>query len=314
MRAVEDYWKDFERFGFVKHSGDGRTDYIVDSEKGSGGFSILGDTETAMAVVSDCTLYQPHIIKEYIDERTIEVGQYYTGLAFYYEKKEDMCEFEHGLNAYVNVSPFCGYKRVEPHVRLVNTSFAFREKFFSSLPIKLKDDFFERAARMLNPGPIVIPKITAICNSITECTQEGAALKLYIHGKCLEVFSLLYDYVYKAEFKTSIYLSEKDKAVLKDVKTFIEENFAKHFTIAELTKKFAVNQQKLVTGFKDCFNTTINGYTQKVRMTKALELLYDDTLSIVEIARAVGYYGDGYFQKAFRETYGISPSRMRRDL
>lgn len=42
-------------------------------------------------------------------------------------------------------------------------------------------------------------------------------------------------------------------------------------------------------------------------MTRALELLYNDELSIVEIAQAVGYYGDGYFQKAFKETYGISP-------
>lgn len=45
----------------------------------------------------------------------------------------------------------------------------------------------------------------------------------------------------------------------------------------------------LVTGFKDCFNTTINEYTQKIRMTKALELLYNHELSIVEIAQTVGY-------------------------
>ncbi|WP_253688076.1 MULTISPECIES: hypothetical protein [unclassified Treponema] len=45
----------------------------------------------------------------------------------------------------------------------------------------------------------------------------------------------------------------------------------------------------MVTGFKDCFNTTINEYTQKIRMTKALELLYNHELSIVEIAQTVGY-------------------------
>ena len=40
-------------------------------------------------------------------------------------------------------------------------------------------------------------------------------------------------------------------------------HFADSFTIAELTKKFTINQQKLITGFKEIFNMTINEYTKK---------------------------------------------------
>lgn len=36
MRTLEDYWKDFENFGFIKHSKIGRTDFILSSEKGEG--------------------------------------------------------------------------------------------------------------------------------------------------------------------------------------------------------------------------------------------------------------------------------------
>lgn len=314
MRTIEDYWKDFENFGFIKHSKIGRNDYILENEKGNGGFSILGDPSSSMAIISDCTLYKPFVIKEYVNERMIEIGQYYTGAASYYQKKNDIIEFEYGLNVYVNDSTFYGYKRIEPNVRLLNVGFAFREKFFSSLPVKLKEDFFERAANLLNPEPVVIPKITAICNTIKECTLEGSSLILYIQGKSLEVFSLLYDYIYKEKPKIDVYLSVNDKTILNSVKSFIETNYADSFTITELTKIFAINQQKLVTGFKEIFNTTINTYTKKVRMTKALELLYKTELSIVEIAKSVGYYGDGYFQKAFKETYGITPSQMRKDL
>lgn len=314
MRTIEDYWKDFEKFGFIKHVRAGRTDYILSDEKGEGGFSILGDLSSSMATISDCTLYTPFIIKEYVSERIIEIGQYYAGVASYYQKKDRISEFEYGLNAYVNVDTYYGYKRIEPNVRLLNIGFAFREKFFSSLPVKLKDDFFEQAAMVLNPKPISIPRITAICNSMKDCTLEGNALRLYIHGKSFEVFSLLYDYIYKETPKSTFHLSTKDKAILHDVKSFIENHYADHFTIAELTKIFAINQQKLLAGFKDSFHATINEYTKKVRMTKALELLYNDELSIVEIAKSVGYYGDGYFQKAFKETYGVTPSQMRKDL
>ena len=92
MRTIEAYWKDFENWGFVKHSKEGRNDYILKNEKGSGGFSVLGEPLTSMVIISDCTLSQPFIIKEYIDERMIEVGQYYTGIASYYQKKDTMCE------------------------------------------------------------------------------------------------------------------------------------------------------------------------------------------------------------------------------
>ncbi len=314
MRTLEDYWKDFENFGFIKQSKVGRTDYILSDKKGKGGFSILGDTSSSMVTISDCTLYTPFVIKEYINERIIEIGQYYTGAASYYQKKDRIFEFEYGLNAYVNTNSYYGYKRVEPDVRLLNIAFAFREQFFSSLPIKLDDDFFERAAMVLNSEPIFIPKITAICNSMKDCTLEGNVLSLYIYGKSLEVFSLLYDYIYKKTPKSKVHLSAKDKLILNDVKSFIENNYSEHFTIDELTKIFAINQQKLLSGFKSSFNATINEYTKKIRMTKALEFLYDDELSIVEIAKSVGYYGDGYFQKVFKETYGVTPSQMRKDL
>lgn len=314
MRTIEDYWKDFENFGFIKHARSGRIDYLLTDKKGEGGFSILGEPTSSMAIISDCKLYCPCVIKEYISERIIEVGQYYAGVASYYQKKDQIYEFEHGLNAYVNIDTFYGYKRIEPNVRLLNISFAFREKFFSSLPITLNDDFFEKAALALNPRPISIPKLTAICNSIKECTLEGNALSLYIQGKSLEVFSLLYDYIYKETPKSTIYLSTKDKSILHEVKSFIEIHYADHFTIAELSKNFAINQQKLLAGFKTFFNATINEYTKKVRMTKALEFLYTDDLSIVEIAKSVGYYGDGYFQKAFKETYGVTPKQMRKNL
>ena len=66
-----------------------------------------------MAIISDCTLYKPFVIKEYVNERMIEIGQYYTGAASYYQKKNDIIEFEYGLNVYVNDSTFYGYKKIE---------------------------------------------------------------------------------------------------------------------------------------------------------------------------------------------------------
>lgn len=287
---------------------------MLSENKGIGGFSLLGDTESAMGIISDCTLFKPFVIKEFVNELILDIGQYTAGSASYYQMKDDTYNFEHGLNAYMNYPHYYGYKRIEANIRLLNFGFSFRENFFKRLPIKLENDFFEKAANVLNPKPLTIPRISFICNQLKECTLEGDALKLFIHGKAFEVFSILYDYIYKANQHFSVHLSVKDKAALTSVKEYIEIHFAEDFTIAGLTKKFGLNQQKLVTGFKELFHTTINTYTKKMRMAKAIELLKSSELPVAEIAKAVGYYGDGFFQKAFKETYGITPKKMRKDL
>lgn len=43
-------------------------------------------------------------------------------------------------------------------------------------------------------------------------------------------------------------------------------------------------------------------------LQSAAELLKNSDLSITEIARDVGYYGDGYLQTAFKKCYGVTPA------
>ena len=67
-------------------------------------------------------------------------------------------------------------------------------------------------------------------------------------------------------------------------------------------------------GVLNPYHTTVNGYVQNVRMHKAVELLKNSDVPITQIAREVGYYGDGYFQTAFKKYYGVSPGELRREL
>ena len=47
------------------------------------------------------------------------------------------------------------------------------------------------------------------------------------------------------------------------------------------------------------------------RMEKAAELLCTSDLSIAEISSAVGFVTQSKFTQAFKETYGILPSKYR---
>lgn len=314
MRTLEKYWQNCEKFGFIKSENEGKICYTLPSHLGKGSFEILGNPKGAMVCISDFTLFKPMITYESIHEKTLEFGQFYQGEMNYYKKKSELFPVEHGLNYYVNFPFQFGYKRVEPNIPIVSVGMLFRENFFYSLPYELPRDFWKTSAKVLNPEALTIPAITQICNQIKNCDLSGSQLKMFIHGKALESLAITIDYVYSHKEEYSIYLSPNDIKTLAKVKNTLENEFVSPPTIKELSKRYLINQQKLTVGFKETYNMTIYSYIKRLRMDKAMELLQNPELLIVEIARLVGYHGDGHFQKNFKKVYGITPSQMRKEI
>ena len=46
----------------------------------------------------------------------------------------------------------------------------------------------------------------------------------------------------------------------------------------------------------------------------AIELLLESDLPVLEIAKSIGYCGDGHFHQAFKEIYGTTPAKFRKTL
>ncbi len=57
--------------------------------------------------------------------------------------------------------------------------------------------------------------------------------------------------------------------------------------------------------------TSFRAELQRVRMTRAAQLLRDDALPVAAVARAVGYRQAAQFSKAFRRHHGRPPSAVR---
>lgn len=116
--------------------------------------------DTAMGVISNCTLEKPCIIEESVDAWGIEIGRYYEGyIEVYYAGCNPVPDaLDYGLNAYVNEAIFHGFKRINLHLRIVNAGFSYRPQFFEMLPVALPNVFWECAAAVLNPAPLYIPQ------------------------------------------------------------------------------------------------------------------------------------------------------------
>nr|WP_246583024.1 AraC family transcriptional regulator [Clostridium simiarum] len=72
-----------------------------------------------------------------------------------------------------------------------------------------------------------------------------------------------------------------------------------------------INSTDLQRGFKEIYQCPIYAYLKSYRMKKAKELLVKEELTIAHIANLVGYTNNSKFSKAFKEEFGITPSKYR---
>lgn len=319
MRSFEEHWNDLERLGFSRLENEGTVRYEMSPKLGKGSVTLLGDFDRTLVSITDLEFFEPITLFEDINEKAVSVGQFYEGEIDIFEKDSPkVLPCDHGLNAFVNNAYFSGFRRFSAGIRLVNVGFVFRQLFFDELDAKsgykLPKDFWETAAKILNYGVLYIPQITDICNQVKDCRLSGFALNMFIRAKCLEVFSFLFDYVYTNKKSSTVYLSDSDIKALDEVRKVLEAEMISPPSIKELSKRFDINQQKLMLGFKERYNMTVYSYVKRLRMENALQLLQDNNLLIGDIARLSGYKGEGHFQQVFREIYGLTPHKMRKEL
>lgn len=92
---------------------------------------------------------------------------------------------------------------------------------------------------------------------------------------------------------------------------FIGSNYAEHIDLNTLADMVYLSPAYLSRIFKAETGTTINQYLNRVRITKAKELLHNRQLKLVDISLSVGYEDQSYFTRVFRKIAGISPSEYR---
>lgn len=94
---------------------------------------------------------------------------------------------------------------------------------------------------------------------------------------------------------------------------YINKNIHKSdLTIDKLADTLNINRISLYRKFKAKLGTSPSQYIIDARMTKAMELLKNDTIPVKNIAYSVGYSDQMYFARAFRRYTGNTPSYYRK--
>jgi two-component system, response regulator YesN len=102
-----------------------------------------------------------------------------------------------------------------------------------------------------------------------------------------------------------------DTKPIRLAKQYIQQNYMKNISLAEVSSFVGFNSTYLSTLFKKNGNNFVD-YISEVRMNKAKELLRETNLNIAVICEQVGYNDLKHFTNSFKKNTGIKPNEYRK--
>lgn len=99
---------------------------------------------------------------------------------------------------------------------------------------------------------------------------------------------------------------------LKNIITFVEENYSKEIKLEEISKLIKLSSSECCRFFKKATNQTLNEYILFYRINKAFDEIINTDKSLAEIAYDVGFNSQSYFSKKFLEIKNTSPKEVRK--
>ncbi len=106
--------------------------------------------------------------------------------------------------------------------------------------------------------------------------------------------------------------TERDLRMFNRAREILSTQFNPQPTISSLARAVGTNTNKLKTGFKLIYGTTIFGFGHHHRMMHAMQLLQSRQHSVAQVANAVGYRSQASFSTAFKEFFSQLPRDARR--
>jgi len=115
------------------------------------------------------------------------------------------------------------------------------------------------------------------------------------------------------EFIELVYSNQDAKKMtqIKPAIQYIDANFDKQITLAEIAKMSFLSISRLAHIFKEQMGSTIIDYLTHVRIERAKQLLLATDQNCTEICFQVGYNNQSYFTRTFKDLVGMTPRQFR---
>lgn len=99
--------------------------------------------------------------------------------------------------------------------------------------------------------------------------------------------------------------------IVEQLKTYADHNYRQSFTLESVCRLHFIHEKYAGGLFKKQIGMTFHEYLNQVRLQRAAELLISSPRKIIDIALSCGFNNVTYFNKKFRQRYGMPPGEYR---
>lgn len=143
-------------------------------------------------------------------------------------------------------------------------------------------------------------------NELTHMDVPSYRDDITIYDRLKDVISLFCE-----QFHTKTKTTDSSQFI-QDVKNYIDLHFTQeNMCYATLTEHFHCSTSKLQKAFSKEVGVSLSAYIEQKRMELADELLKTNAHSVTEVARMCGFSNDNTFYKAYKRTFGHSPTALK---
>ena len=98
------------------------------------------------------------------------------------------------------------------------------------------------------------------------------------------------------------------------IKQYVEERIEDTVRIADICNQFGYGRSYLSKLFHDQCGETLIGYTIRVKIDKAKQLIRDGDLNFTQISARLNFDNPQYFSRVFKRETGMTPSEFKESL
>ena len=111
---------------------------------------------------------------------------------------------------------------------------------------------------------------------------------------------------------STITISSLDEEFVKKAVTYVENNIDNSdYSVTNLSEDIGLSRTQLYRKFESITGLTPNDFIRSIRLKRSAQLLKDSSYNISEISDIVGFNSIKYFNKYFKEQFGVTPTQYR---
>jgi AraC-like DNA-binding protein len=164
----------------------------------------------------------------------------------------------------------------------------------------------------------------ALVGTAIRSIYEMQATVTKVFGKELDIYSEMTakgmveekkNYIYSVFKSIALYAGERkcsqNTKVYEKIKAFVVDNYNTELSLERVAEAVGLSPSYLSFIFKESSGMNFVDFVNEYRLEKARQLLTSTSMTIAQVAEAVGYMNANTFSKTFKKYTGVSPGQFR---